>query len=400
QLTEDYPSIIVSPRGDSGYWSDWYNGGAFGPPMYETFVIDQLIPLIDQRFRTLPRRAVFGESMGGYGVMGLAARYPDKFSAASTLSGAVDSNTPAQIAAMSASPALQGAAPDSITGPRQTQEIRFRGRNPWDLADNLRDVDLQVYTGNAMPDSSDPELVPNGIAGCALETAVRIATESFNARLNDLGIPHLFKLYDHGCHTVVLFQEEITDSLPAFERALAKPHRRPKTFDYRSIEPQFSVWDWTVQADPARALEFLQMRDARRAGVTLEGSGITRVTTPRFFKKLRQVDVVDGATTTTHAVTAGRLQLDADLGPAHTVQAYTPGAPTDTTTRRLRFKPFARVTFRRGERICMVVHGPRVHGHLTAGGHRAKGRCVARGSGPIRFRGRDAFGHRVRARLH
>src|SRR3954454_4779007 len=29
ELTAASPSIIVSPDGNSGYWSDWYNGGAF-----------------------------------------------------------------------------------------------------------------------------------------------------------------------------------------------------------------------------------------------------------------------------------------------------------------------------------------------------------------------------------
>jgi S-formylglutathione hydrolase FrmB len=68
KLTAAYPSIVVSPNGDSGYWSDWYNGGAFGPPRYETYVIRQLVPLIDRTFRTIPRRsqrAVLGISMGG-----------------------------------------------------------------------------------------------------------------------------------------------------------------------------------------------------------------------------------------------------------------------------------------------------------------------------------------------
>src|SRR5437764_1642220 len=94
RLTQSCPSIVISPNGDSGYWSDWYNGGAFGPPMYETYVIDQLMPLIDARFRTIPRRsqrAVLGVSMGGSGSMMFAARHPDLFTAAASLSGAVDS---------------------------------------------------------------------------------------------------------------------------------------------------------------------------------------------------------------------------------------------------------------------------------------------------------------------
>src|SRR4051794_33006366 len=82
KLTESFPAIVVSPTGDSGYWSDWYSGGAFGPPMYESYVIDQLIPLIDARFRTIARRshrAVAGVSMGGYGAMMVAAHHPYLF---------------------------------------------------------------------------------------------------------------------------------------------------------------------------------------------------------------------------------------------------------------------------------------------------------------------------------
>jgi len=154
KLTEKYPSIIVSPNGDSGYWSDWYNGGAFGPPMYETYVIDQLIPLIDRRFRTIARRsqrAVLGVSMGGYGAMMVAAHHPDLFAAASSISGAVDSNLPANGAVLSLSPEFQGADPDAIYGPRATQEVRWHGHNPTDLADNLRDLDLQVRSANGIP---------------------------------------------------------------------------------------------------------------------------------------------------------------------------------------------------------------------------------------------------------
>ena len=120
ELTKDYPSIIVSPNGDSGYWSDWYNAGEFGPPQYETYVIDQLIPLIDARFRTNPsrsQRAVLGISMGGYGSMMFAARHPDLFSSAATLSGAVDSNLPTLGAALSGSPTFQGGQIDAINGP-------------------------------------------------------------------------------------------------------------------------------------------------------------------------------------------------------------------------------------------------------------------------------------------
>ena len=83
--------------------------------------------------------------------MMLAARHPDLFAAAASMSGAVDSNLPANGAVLSASSTFDGAPADAIYGPRASQEVRWRGHNPTDLAANLRDVDLQVRTADGTP---------------------------------------------------------------------------------------------------------------------------------------------------------------------------------------------------------------------------------------------------------
>ncbi|XAZ30127.1 alpha/beta hydrolase-fold protein [Paenarthrobacter ureafaciens] len=171
-LTTSYASLVVSPSGNSGYWSDWYNNAAGGPPMYETFVTQQLIPLIDANFRTLKdraHRAILGDSMGGYGTLMLAARHPDLFVAASSLSGAVDTNWLPGAALHTVSPALDTAIPDSIYGPRATNEVNWRGHNPVDLAANLRTIDVQLYTGNGIPGASEMS-DPLALGGCALES--------------------------------------------------------------------------------------------------------------------------------------------------------------------------------------------------------------------------------------
>jgi len=57
---------------------------------YETHVCDELVPLVDANFRTIPRRearAVAGKSSGGYGALRLAMRRPDLFAAAASHSG-------------------------------------------------------------------------------------------------------------------------------------------------------------------------------------------------------------------------------------------------------------------------------------------------------------------------
>jgi S-formylglutathione hydrolase FrmB len=323
KLASAYPSIIVSPDANSGYWSDWYNGGAFGPPKYETFVIDQLIPLIDARFRTIAdrsHRAIFGISMGGYGSLMFAARHPDLFVAAASLSGAVDSNLTANGAVLSASSTFDGAAPDAIYGPRAEQEVRWRGHNPTDLAANLRGLDLQVRTANGIlnPGIGEGTATAGDVPSCVVEGGVHMASVDFHQQLDGLGIPHVWKDYGPGCHTAPNFKREVLDTLAVFERVLANPPTPPATFDYQSIQPHFDLWGWTVDADPARALEFLKLDDAGRGGATFTGSGTTTATTPAIFRDVLYVDVV-GAGKTRRVIPdeAGRITFSVDLGAAH-----------------------------------------------------------------------------------
>jgi S-formylglutathione hydrolase FrmB len=342
-LTESFPSIVVSPNGDSGYWSDWYNAGAFGPPMYETYVIDQLIPLIDARFRTVPNRserAVLGISMGGYGSMMVAARHPDLFAAAASLSGAVDSNLPANGAVLSLSPTFQGAQPDAIYGPRATQEVRWHGHNPTDLADNLRGLDLQVRSANGIP---NPGIGENPLSAdtpsCIVEGGVHMASVNLHQALDGLGIPHLWHDYGAGCHTKANFERELADTFRVFTGDFTNPPPAPAFFDYASIEPAFDIWGWNVSADPGRALEFLQLEKVSAGGLTVVGSGTTTVTTPPLFRGLRRVDLVGAAVANVTPDAAGRISFPVDLGPADSDQQYTLGAATHQISRTVRFEP-------------------------------------------------------------
>lgn len=351
ELTKDYPSLIVSPDGNSGYWSDWYNGGAFGPPAYETFVIDELLPLIDQRYRTKADRAhrlITGVSMGGYGAAMFAARHPDLFSAVSSISGATDSNLPYLAAAVSASSTFDGGEVDDIYGPRATEEVRWRGHNPWDLAENLADTDVQVRTANGVPapEIGEDPLSADGVS-CVVEQGVYQGSMSFHNRLTAIGKDHFYEDYGNGCHTVPNFKRQSIDTLDAFATLLADPVPDPKKFSFKAIEPQFSLYEWRFSADPERALEFLRVKNARRRGLTLIGSGQTRVRTPRLFKP-RQVVKIKSAGKPAQKLSAtrwGRLRFEADLGDPHPDQQFTPqsrlageGSDGYFTERRFRFR--------------------------------------------------------------
>jgi S-formylglutathione hydrolase FrmB len=337
KLIAGFPSILVAPDGGQiGFYSDWYNGGAGGPPMYETYDIDQLIPLIDARFRT---------------IVTYAARHPDRFASAVSMSGAVDSNNPFLAALISGGPPLQGGQPDAIYGAYATEQVRWRGHNPTDLADNLRGVDLQVRTAEGTPTTTVDGPDPTSAVGCGEESVIFQTSTALHQHLVALGIPHLWKDYGAGCHSIPMFRREFADSLPGLMRVLAHPRPDPQTFNYRSIEPHFTVWGWRIASDPGRALEFLQMRGAGSSGVTLVGSGTTQVTTPPFFKGRAAVDVIaaDGK----HRLVPdrdGRLRFSVALGPAHSNQQDTAasqaagdGTPGYFTSRTVAFAPHGRL---------------------------------------------------------
>ncbi|OJU94445.1 MAG: hypothetical protein BGO23_03315 [Solirubrobacterales bacterium 67-14] len=422
ELTSGYPSIVVSPDGNSGFWSDWYNAGAGGPPMYETFVIDQLIELIDARYRTIAdrgHRAIFGISMGGYGATSLAARHPDLFGSVATLSGAVDSNNPLIGTTMSLASTFDGGAMDAINGPRATQEIRWHGTNPTDLASNLRGTDIQVRTANGV---LNPEIGegdhPEDALSCVVENGVYQGSTSFNAKLDELGVDHLWKDYGNGCHTFENFTREVIDTLKVFTNNFAHPAADPQKFDFKTIEPDFGIWGWRVKADPKRALEFMTVEGSETA-LSLTGSGTTSVTSPPNYKGLKAVDVngkkakPDGK---------GRVSFEVDLGEPHSVQQYTLGASTKFVTRQVSFKPHAlvKVTLakRKGKRVkvcARALGGVVPKAKLKAGklkgtmkiGSKAKcrtlkparGRKAAGKPKRIVISGHDTYGHPVKAKV-
>jgi S-formylglutathione hydrolase FrmB len=94
KIDEEYAkhvnAIIVMPEGGDG----WYTDSATVPTdKYESYIIQELIPEIDKKFRTIAdrkHRAIAGLSMGGYGAIKFGLKYPDKFSLVGSFSGALD----------------------------------------------------------------------------------------------------------------------------------------------------------------------------------------------------------------------------------------------------------------------------------------------------------------------
>ncbi|HLO43349.1 MAG TPA: alpha/beta hydrolase family protein [Leadbetterella sp.] len=92
-LADQYNFIIVMPEGAT---FGWYLDSPFDKgSQFETYITKEVIQKIDNTYRTVksPKgRVITGLSMGGHGAMYLSARHPELFSAAGSMSGALDMN--------------------------------------------------------------------------------------------------------------------------------------------------------------------------------------------------------------------------------------------------------------------------------------------------------------------
>jgi putative tributyrin esterase len=84
----DYRLIIVMPEGNDGWYTD---STSVTSDKYESYILQELLPDVQQRYRTIEARygrAIAGLSMGGYGAIKFGLKSPQTFVFAASMSGA------------------------------------------------------------------------------------------------------------------------------------------------------------------------------------------------------------------------------------------------------------------------------------------------------------------------
>jgi S-formylglutathione hydrolase FrmB len=337
--TAGLPLIVVMPDAgfddDGGGWfTNWWDTGtALGPSQWETFHVDELIPWIDANLRTLGTRsgrAVAGLSQGGFGAFTYAARHPDLFAAAASLSGAPDIASNALIEA-GATAVIEGTAvqldgvePAAMFGPHLTNEINWKGRNPTTLLTNLRGMGLFLYTATGIPGALDgPSPDPSA---ATIEAITHISTLSFTGAADRAQLPYYLDDYTFGTHTWPYWARDLRDLMPRLMQVFAAPSTPPVT-SYESIDPTWTQWGWTVANHRAPSRAFSRLSDGTAAGLTLNGFGSATVTTPAYYVPGSVHTLISaGASATTSAAVpadaSGRLTFEVGL---HTLLDLTPG---------------------------------------------------------------------------
>ena len=91
RLADQYNLIIVLPEGET--FSFYLDSPVNPTSQFENYLTKEVLPKIDQTYRTVAEgrgRVITGLSMGGHGALYLAARHPELYCAAGSMSGALD----------------------------------------------------------------------------------------------------------------------------------------------------------------------------------------------------------------------------------------------------------------------------------------------------------------------
>lgn len=84
----NYRLIVIMPEGNDGWYTD---SSTLATDKYESYILKELIPDVQQRYRTIEARygrAIAGLSMGGFGAIKFGLKSPATFVFAASMSGA------------------------------------------------------------------------------------------------------------------------------------------------------------------------------------------------------------------------------------------------------------------------------------------------------------------------
>ena len=324
------PFITVMPdAGTWGFYADWYGTDVGGlgqtqAPAWATYHIKELIPWIDSHFPTIAERnarAIAGLSMGGFGSMSYASRFPDLFSSAGSFSGAVNPDYeypygPTYLTGASG-PFNGGQAEQCVWGDEATQQVHWEGDDPTYLAGSLASTSLFFTAGGG--DASQPTgLAPTD----PIEENTYLMSKAMIAALDADQIPHTDDFYGPGTHSFSYWQADLANYLPLMWAAFRNPPAAPPavTFSYRSILTSFGVWGWSFTAH-RDVTEFTYLEKVGPRGLQVTGSGKLGVLTARLFRPGAAYRLTQGwQVMRVRADRLGRLAFTVDLGPSHTSQ--------------------------------------------------------------------------------
>ncbi|KAB2343391.1 alpha/beta hydrolase [Actinomadura rudentiformis] len=210
--------LVVMPEGGfAGGYTDWWHYGRGGSPAWETFHLTELRSLLEKRYRAGKKRAVLGQSSGGYGALIYAARHPGMFRFAASYSGYASTLTNGAPDVL-----MTGLGPFTdkyaMWGHPFLQRKIWAAHDPVSMAAGLRGTKL--FLSVARRGVKGPLDPPTAQAADPAEAFCWYTTQPFLKRLKQLRIPITTHLYPKGTHSWAYWKYELHRSWPLIMKSL------------------------------------------------------------------------------------------------------------------------------------------------------------------------------------
>ena len=275
ETAKDLDAIVVMPEGATAFYTDWFDSGERGAQRWETYYLEELIPLVERRFSVRPGRrwhAIAGLSMGGFGATFLGSRLPGYFGNVGAFSGALDIQDPGVQALFGGTdPSYQ-----DYWGPADGPYAE--GHNPAKLTGNLRASRVYVTTGDGTPEPGQPTSPAALTTGAGLEAGVKKLSDQYVAAARAEGVDVTYSP-EHGVHDWPYWRRDVRE-LMAWGPFEPVPEA-PSEWSYRTVAGRGDMWGLRFAFDraaghggPLRAQGRDPVRRGQRAGDDRQRRGL------------------------------------------------------------------------------------------------------------------------------
>ncbi|MBZ8176643.1 hypothetical protein GSS88_02370 [Corynebacterium sp. 3HC-13] len=223
QFADRNVNVILPVGGQSSFYSDWEQPNNGKNYKWETFLMKELIPVLDNGFRSNRNRSVVGISMGGTAAVNLAERNPGIFKFVGSFSGYLDTTSPGMPEAIKvAQQDAGGFNSDAMWGPAYSQD--WIDHDPKLGIEALKGSTVYVSAGSGRDDFGQPGSAasrPGSAAGMSLEVLSRMTSQTFVNAAKKTPVNVITQFRPSGVHSWDYWQYEIGQAWPYMADAMA-----------------------------------------------------------------------------------------------------------------------------------------------------------------------------------
>lgn len=215
---------MVNPTGAfASFYSDWEREDpVLGNHGWETFLTEELPPIIDAELPTNGRSAIAGCSMGAQAAMHLAAQHEDLYDGVMAFSGSYSTTDELGYQTVRLSVESRGGTLDNMWGPRGSE--RWRYHDTISHAEKLRGRAVYMSAGNGVIGPEDPDEYGSErwamVFGIALERGSHEATKAFERALVEADVEYSVDYHPTGLHSWGTFMRTFDEGWEYIKPAL------------------------------------------------------------------------------------------------------------------------------------------------------------------------------------